>query len=82
MLTLFLTVSYSANIVSLLQTTSSAINSIRDLIDSPFKLGMMDIIHNINYVNVSQFEVAILMILVCFFVRERFYDGALLDWSM
>ncbi|PSN34655.1 Ionotropic receptor 75b [Blattella germanica] len=51
LLSLFLTVSYSAIIVSLLQTTSDSIKSIRDLMDSPFKLGMKDVVSNHRYVN-------------------------------
>ena len=53
LLSLFLSTSYSAIIVSLLQTTSSAINSLRDLMDSPFTLSMTEVASNMNYVNVS-----------------------------
>jgi hypothetical protein len=53
MLSLFLTTSYSAIIVSLLQTTSTAINSLKDLMNSPYTLSMTDVATNINYVNVS-----------------------------
>jgi hypothetical protein len=53
MLSLFLTTSYSAIIVSLLQTTSTAINSLKDLMHSPYKLSMNDVATNMNYVNVS-----------------------------
>jgi len=53
LLSLFLSTSYSAIIVSLLQTTSTAINSLRDLMDSPFTLSMNEVATNMNYVNVS-----------------------------
>ena len=53
LLSLFLSTSYSANIVSLLQTTSTAINSLGDLMDSPFTLSVMDDAGHIYYVNVS-----------------------------
>ena len=53
LLSLFLSTSYSANIVSLLQTTSTAINSLRDLMDSPFTLSMTDDEGHKYYVNVS-----------------------------
>ena len=53
LLSLFVSTSYSAIIVSLLQTTSTAINSLRDLMDSPFTLSMIDLVSNMNYVNVS-----------------------------
>ena len=53
LLSLFLATSYSAIIVSLLQTTSTAINSLRDLMDSPFTLSMMEDVSHMNYVNVS-----------------------------
>jgi len=53
LLSLFVCTSYSANIVSLLQTTSTAINSLRDLMDSPFTLSMVEAASHMNYVNVS-----------------------------
>ena len=53
LLSLFLSTSYSANIVSLLQTTSTAINNLRDLMDSPFTLSMTDFASHMNYVSVS-----------------------------
>ena len=53
LLSLFLSTSYSAIIVSLLQTTSTVINSLRDLMDSPFTLSMMNDEGQIYYVNVS-----------------------------
>jgi len=53
LLSLFLSTSYSASIVSLLQTTSTTINSLRDLMDSPFTLSMMEDESHIYYVNVS-----------------------------
>jgi len=53
LLSLFLSTSYSANIVSLLQTTSTAINSLRDLMDSPFTISMFEIARHMNHVNVS-----------------------------
>ena len=53
LLSLFLSTSYSAIIVSLLQTTSSAINSVRDLMDSPFTLSMFENPSHMNHVNVS-----------------------------
>ncbi|XP_033610837.1 glutamate receptor 4-like [Cryptotermes secundus] len=51
MLSLFLTTSYSAIIVSLLQTTSTAINSLKDLMNSPYTLSMNEFATNMNYVN-------------------------------
>jgi len=53
LLSLFLSTSYSAIIVSLLQTTSTAINSLRDLMDSPFTLSMKGVTNHMNHVNVS-----------------------------
>ena len=53
LLSLFLSTSYSAIIVSLLQTTSTAINSLRDLMDSPLTLSMMEDEGHVYYVNVS-----------------------------
>ncbi|KAJ9593929.1 hypothetical protein L9F63_014643 [Diploptera punctata] len=53
LLSLFLTTSYSAIIVSLLQTPSEAINSMSELIDSPFKLSMRDFVYNIKLVDDS-----------------------------
>jgi hypothetical protein len=53
LLSLFLTASYSAIIVSLLQTTSTAINTLEDLMNSRFTLTMNDVATSINYVNVS-----------------------------
>ncbi|KAJ4439290.1 hypothetical protein ANN_07411 [Periplaneta americana] len=51
MLSLFVTVSYSAIIISLLQTTSSAIQTLTDLMDSPFKLSMKNFSSNTKYIN-------------------------------
>ena len=53
LLSAFMLTSYSAIIVSLLQTTSSAINSITELMNSQFKLSMRNITYSITYVNVS-----------------------------
>jgi hypothetical protein len=39
--------------VSLLQTASSAINSVPELMDSRFKLSMRNVTYGITYVNVS-----------------------------
>ncbi|XP_069704781.1 ionotropic receptor 75a-like [Periplaneta americana] len=50
MLSLFVTVSYSAIIISLLQTTYSAIQTLADLVDSPFELTMKDFNPNIGYI--------------------------------
>jgi hypothetical protein len=47
-LTVFLITSYSATIVSLLQTSSNAINTMQDLMKSPLKLSMIN-----TFVNVS-----------------------------
>ena len=52
MLSLFLTTSYSAIIVSLLQMSSTAVNTLTELMDSPFKLSMEDASYNKNLVNV------------------------------
>ncbi|XP_063239807.1 glutamate receptor ionotropic, kainate glr-3-like [Bacillus rossius redtenbacheri] len=55
-LSIFFFTSYSAIVVSLLQTPSSSINNLEELINSPMKIAMHDIIynHNIdNYMNVS-----------------------------
>ncbi|PSN55586.1 Ionotropic receptor [Blattella germanica] len=46
LLSLFLVTSYSAIIVSLLQTTSSAINTLSDLMNSPFKLSLCEMLIN------------------------------------
>ncbi|KAJ9593931.1 hypothetical protein L9F63_014645 [Diploptera punctata] len=50
-LSLFLTASYSAIIVSLLQTSSNAINDLKELLDSSFTLTMRDIVYNFKLVN-------------------------------
>jgi ABC-type siderophore export system fused ATPase/permease subunit len=47
-LTVFIITSYSATIVSLLQTSSNTINSLQDLMKSPLRLSMVD-----SFVNVS-----------------------------
>jgi len=52
LLSLFLTTSYSAIIVSLLQMSSNAVNTITELIDSPFQLSMEDFTFNTKLVNV------------------------------
>jgi hypothetical protein len=49
---LFLNTSYSAIIVSLLQTPSEAVNTLTELIESPFQLSMEDVSYNTQYVNV------------------------------
>ncbi|XP_069704782.1 ionotropic receptor 75a-like [Periplaneta americana] len=54
MLSLFLTTSYSAIIVSLLQMSSNTINSLSELLDSSFTLSMKNIIYNTNFVNDSK----------------------------
>ncbi|KAJ4445582.1 hypothetical protein ANN_12263 [Periplaneta americana] len=46
LLTVFLITSYSATIVSLLQTSSDSINTLSDLMRSPLKLSMIDIFVN------------------------------------
>ncbi|KAJ9593928.1 hypothetical protein L9F63_014642 [Diploptera punctata] len=51
MLSVFVLTSYSAIIVSLLQTSSDAINTLTQLMDSGFKLSMRDIGFNTNYAN-------------------------------
>ena len=53
MLSVFVLTSYSAIIVSLLQTSSEAINTLAELTDSGFQLSMRDIVFNANYSNVS-----------------------------
>ena len=53
MLSVFVLTSYSAIIVSLLQTSSDAINTLTELMDSSFRLSMEDISYNTNYVNVG-----------------------------
>ncbi|XP_068082176.1 ionotropic receptor 75a [Anabrus simplex] len=50
---LFLFTSYSANIVALLQTPSNAIKTITDLVNSPIKLGLQDVIYNRVYLKES-----------------------------
>jgi hypothetical protein len=52
LLSLFLTTSYSAIIVSLLQTPSDAVNTLTELINSPFHLSMEDLTYNTKLVNV------------------------------
>ena len=47
-LTVFIITSYSATIVSLLQTSSDTINTLQDLMKSPLRLSMVD-----SFVNVS-----------------------------
>jgi len=59
MLSLFVTTSYSAVIVSLLQTSSNAISSLAELIDSPFRLSMRNMAYNIKMVNVRSRGVAV-----------------------
>ncbi|XP_063974415.1 glutamate receptor ionotropic, kainate 4-like isoform X2 [Diachasmimorpha longicaudata] len=40
---------YAANIVALLQSTSDSIKSVEDLMNSPLKLGIQDIVYNRHY---------------------------------
>ena len=47
-LTVFIITSYSATIVSLLQTSSNTINTLQDLMKSPLRLSMID-----SFLNVS-----------------------------
>jgi len=63
MLSLFLTTSYSAIIVSLLQTSSNAINSLTDLLDSSFKLSMREIDYNTKLVNVRSSSILVFTVL-------------------
>jgi hypothetical protein len=58
-LSLFITTSYSAVIVSLLQTSSNAISSLSELIDSPFRLSMLNMDYNTKLVNVRGRGVAV-----------------------
>lgn len=53
---MFLYVSYSANIVTLLQSTADTINSLEDLLDSGLQLGSEDTIYNRYYFPVSPGE--------------------------
>ncbi|XP_023246208.1 uncharacterized protein LOC111643156 [Copidosoma floridanum] len=41
--------SYSANIVALLQSTTTSIGTLKDLLDSPIKCGAQDIVYNRHY---------------------------------
>jgi len=59
MLSLFVTTSYSAVIVSLLQTSSNAITSLAELIDSPFRLSMRNMAYNTKLINVRSRGVAV-----------------------
>lgn len=49
---LFLFTSYSANIVSLLQTPSKSIKTLHDLVASPLQLGIQNISYNIHFIKV------------------------------
>ncbi|XP_011699560.1 PREDICTED: uncharacterized protein LOC105456895 [Wasmannia auropunctata] len=40
---------YTANIVGLLQSTTDSIKTLSDLLNSPLKLGVMDVIYNRHY---------------------------------
>ncbi|KAG5343575.1 GLRK protein, partial [Acromyrmex charruanus] len=40
---------YTANIVSLLQSTTDSIKTLRDLLNSPLKLGVQDVVYNRHY---------------------------------
>jgi hypothetical protein len=68
LLSVFLVTSYSAIIVSLLQTTSSAINSIPELMNGQFKLSMRNITYSITYVNVSMLVNHLLEIILYVFL--------------
>ncbi|XP_031783663.1 glutamate receptor ionotropic, delta-2 isoform X1 [Nasonia vitripennis] len=46
--------SYSANIVALLQSTTTSIQTLRDLLDSPIKCGAQDIVYNRYYFNLEK----------------------------
>jgi hypothetical protein len=48
LLSIFLLTSYSAIIVSLIQTTSSLINTLTDLMQSPMKLSMNEKLANVS----------------------------------
>lgn len=45
--------SYTANIVTLLQSTADTIKTPADLLNSPLKLGAQDIVYNRYYFSVS-----------------------------
>lgn len=47
--------SYTANIVALLQSTSSSINTLKELINSGLKFGIYDIVYNRYYFKVILF---------------------------
>ncbi|KAJ9593926.1 hypothetical protein L9F63_014640 [Diploptera punctata] len=51
LLSVFLVASYSAIIVALLQSSSTAINTIEELLDSNFEVSMRNITYSLNYVN-------------------------------
>lgn len=53
---LFLSVSYSAKIISLIQTPSERINSLSELLHSRLEVGGLDIPYNHFFLTVSQFE--------------------------
>lgn len=50
---MFLYVSYSANIVALLQSSSDNIKSLEDLLESRLKLGTENTVYNYHYFTVS-----------------------------
>lgn len=50
---MFLYVSYSANIVALLQSTADNINTLEDLLDSKITLGLHEILYSHYYFSVS-----------------------------
>lgn len=69
-LTVFLITSYSATIVSLLQTSSNAINTMQDLMKSPLKLSMIDIFVNVS----SLFFYNLLLIIHVIILRVTDYQ--------
>ncbi|XP_076222960.1 ionotropic receptor 75a-like isoform X2 [Nomia melanderi] len=65
--------SYTANIVTLLQSTADTIKTPADLLNSPFKIGAQDIVYNRHYF--SQFQDPVRKAIVEQKVEPRGYKG-------
>lgn len=66
LLVLFLSLyaAYTANIVALLQSTSDSIKNLKDLMNSPLKIGIHDIVYNRYFFGVSYSKFVIIHVVI------------------
>lgn len=81
--------SYTANIVALLQSTARTINTVEDLLNSPLKVGVYDIVYNRYYFKVILFSNVTTLVRASIFsyeisqamqdpVRKKFYENLIM----